>query len=126
MTQQEEKKNYLSAQEIFDRTAKHLLAQGQRAKAPCDYGSSSVYRTEDGLKCAIGCHIPDDLYEPWIDEKRLDVEILPSKFLPGINVNQHLELLVVLQECHDTRLPNTWYIYLANIARVYGLRFRKE
>lgn len=51
-------------QAIFDKVARHLLTQREKAQ---EYsvisGSSCRYRTEDGQKCAIGCLIPDELYD---------------------------------------------------------------
>lgn len=44
-----------TAQEIFDKTARHIFAQGKRAMT----GGTCSYRTGDGLACAVGCHISD-------------------------------------------------------------------
>lgn len=50
-----------TAQQVFDYVAKFLLAQGKAAIV----GTKSVcrYRTDDGLKCAVGCLIPDEDYD---------------------------------------------------------------
>ena len=50
----------LDAQQIFDKVAAHLLAQGKRAAvlAKQDDGmmvDACVYRNQDGLMCAVGC-----------------------------------------------------------------------
>lgn len=50
----------MNNQEFFDKTATHLFTQGKQATD----GQTCLYRTPDGLKCAIGCHIPDDKYDP--------------------------------------------------------------
>ena len=52
------KKNNMTAQEIFNIVALHLFKQ-QAGSFDEEY-SHCLYRNEDGLKCAIGCLIPDD------------------------------------------------------------------
>lgn len=53
----------LTAQSIFDTVAWHLIKQGRPAWAKNGSGGC-MYRTPDGLKCAIGCLIADDEYRP--------------------------------------------------------------
>lgn len=53
----------MTNQEIFDTVAVHLLTQNKRAtKANCS--TTCQYRTSEGLKCAVGCLIPDEKYTP--------------------------------------------------------------
>jgi hypothetical protein len=47
-------------QQTYDTVLAHLLAQGKRASTD----SGCKYRTSDGLKCAAGCLIPDEQYQP--------------------------------------------------------------
>lgn len=47
-------------------TVNMLNAQGCFAIS----GSSCVYKTEDGKKCAFGLHIPDALYDPRMEGRR--------------------------------------------------------
>ena len=51
-------------QEIFNKVAAHLIKQGRQAKA----NFSCLYRAPDGCKCAIGVLIPDDKYDPRMEE----------------------------------------------------------
>jgi hypothetical protein len=57
----------MTDQEIFDKVAQHLLAQGRPARA----GDTCRYRAPDGSKCAIGCLIEDDQYAPRMEGIRL-------------------------------------------------------
>lgn len=52
-------------QEIFDAVVEHFIQQGAPAVIRLTNGGvTCCYRTIDGLKCAIGALIPDDLYVP--------------------------------------------------------------
>jgi hypothetical protein len=50
-------------QEVFDQVANHLLTQNKRSVSATD-NTLCVYRSPDGLKCAAGCLIADDEYDP--------------------------------------------------------------
>jgi hypothetical protein len=51
----------MTKQEIFDTVAFHLIKQGK--KSANDRGIC-LYRSPGGLKCAVGCLIPDEVYWP--------------------------------------------------------------
>jgi hypothetical protein len=55
----------LNHQETFDTMLTHLRKQGQRAvdQTHEHMVDTCMYRTSSGLKCAVGCLIPDDLYD---------------------------------------------------------------
>lgn len=52
-------------QDIFDRALAHLRAQGKPALN--GDGPDCLYRTPEGLKCAIGGLIPDMRYHPGLE-----------------------------------------------------------
>lgn len=54
-----------TSQLIFDTVLAHLRNQGQRSYD----GHMCLYRGPDGLQCAAGCLIPDDLYVPEMEGK---------------------------------------------------------
>lgn len=56
----------MNQQEIFDKVATHLIAQGKQSLAPDPHheGEVCAYRGADGTMCAAGCLIPDDEYDP--------------------------------------------------------------
>lgn len=56
---------YNTKQEMFNDAAKGLLAQGQPARNAKT--TMCQYRTPEGLKCAVGQLIPDELYRPEFD-----------------------------------------------------------
>ena len=58
----------MKKQEVFNKVAAHLLAQGK----PALKGEDCVYRSKDGLKCAIGCLIPDENYTPEMERKSIE------------------------------------------------------
>ncbi|MGQ7794434.1 hypothetical protein ACUN0C_18670 [Faunimonas sp. B44] len=95
-------------QDTFDTVVRHLFAQGKQAH---EYGVCR-YRTYDGLKCAVGCLIPDEDYDPSFEGQLVDR--LPIK-LP------HTNLLGELQDAHDNiaswQSPNSLVRRLAAIAR---------
>lgn len=74
----------MNDQELFETVARHLFAQGKQASSldqeeydnAVQYSSEPPskddfttcrYRTPEGLKCAIGCLIPDEMYKPAMD-----------------------------------------------------------
>jgi hypothetical protein len=52
----------MTPQEAFEKAAKHLIAQGEPAGQMVNGSWRCYYRSPDGLKCAIGALIPDELY----------------------------------------------------------------
>lgn len=47
-------------QEEFDAVVAHLYKQGKKAMS----GKGCAYRGENGTMCAVGCRIPDEMYDP--------------------------------------------------------------
>ena len=94
----------MTAQEIFDTVARHLVVQGKPAFS--DYGpvQSCNYRAPDGSKCAIGCLITDEEY----GEEFEGTSVLGVLSMhPGLDarLGPHVDLLVHLQDAHD------WFLY---------------
>lgn len=89
----------MNAQEIFDTVVTHLYTQGKQA---ADGKNRCQYRTDAGLKCAVGCLIPDDQYDPAMEGATVDTlgSLLPSYLHP------HMRLLIELQGVHDA--PSSW------------------
>ena len=117
----------MNAQEVFDTVATHLLKQNMRA---IDMEGSCVYRSHDGLKCAVGCLIPDDIYEPGFESLGEIVvvienckELLADKASDWVteNLAPHFELLDDLQRVHDSDRPEAWPMALNRVARCHGL-----
>lgn len=117
----------MTPQQIFDKVAAHLIAQGRPAR---DVFNSCKYRlpTFDGrvLMCAIGALIPDDKYDPAMEG--LDVYGLLSSFGDVVPEYFHDQrpLLDALQQAHDDNADlGHWRDLtpvLDGVARDFGLQ----
>lgn len=87
----------MNRQEVFDTMLAHLRKQGRVAVID---GVGCAYRTPEGLKCAVGALIPDNLYNPNIENKSvmsyevrqcLPFSITESdrSFLSDVQLNMH-------------------------------------
>lgn len=122
----------LSAQEIFDRVARHLLTQGRKSRSGGG-DAACKYRGPRGLKCALGCLIPDVLYSKVIENavimtsidggyERNDVNLALAQLLLdcGIGV-ERWPLLDDLQILHDHSAVENWRPGLDRIAVRHSL-----
>ena len=100
---------------MFDTVATHLLKQGERAG---DEVFGCYYRW-NGLKCAIGVLIPDDMYVPEMECG--GVGILLTKYPTLKEYVPNKWLAVALQEMHDYVSPAKWKEKLVEIALQYNL-----
>lgn len=84
-------------QEIFNRAVGGVVAQGKPSVN--NYGLCH-YRTEDGLKCAVGQLIPDDEYDP-----EFDIRATTTNYRVVSHIADKLgaspEFLLDLQDAHD-------------------------
>ena len=134
----------MTPQEVFDKVARHLLTQNERSTISEPINDQirgmhirtwCAYRSPRGLKCAVGCIIPDDVYTPDIEGDSIRVLIdraagassrngfsLTDKqtaFFRDIQDSRHL--LSKLQSMHDVEDPSTWRRSLSTIARNFNL-----
>ena len=117
-----------SAQEVFDLVTKHLFAQGRPAY---DGNRGCMYRTHDGLRCAVGVLIPDDLYDPAFEMNKADSVIQELFDADLADWREHKDLLLSLQVAHDNCLRepdetfNTTALarHLRNVAKRYSLEY---
>jgi hypothetical protein len=116
----------LTSQEIFNKVATHLLKQGKRSVYPTEDGEKGVfcaYRSPEGLSCAVGCLIPDELYDPRFEDRR--VGQLPQKVLRACGVDpanpEQMSLLSHLQGIHDSEPPKEWASHLEHLAQDLNL-----
>lgn len=86
----------MNEQEIFDTVLDHLAKQKKRSVQ----GSSCVYRSQTGLKCAVGCLIPDELYVPTMENETVGTLLAEFPALPEW-MRKHRGLLTALQTTHD-------------------------
>lgn len=110
-----------SAQELFDIAATHLLTQNKRAGAR----GACFYRTNDGLKCAVGALIPDELYDADMERRSIIGLINGCAYLQGTELRAELstnrEMLLGLQRIHDDYPEERWPERLKSAASEFGL-----
>lgn len=129
-----------SMQRMFDTVYRHLLTQHVRSQ---DEHDKCMYRNPAGLKCALGCLIPDESYRPefeglrptarlrrQIDEVQADevqakdrvsashemYDVIDSIY-PGITPR----LIVKLQKIHDYTPTARWRSELVDFAETHNL-----
>jgi hypothetical protein len=73
----------------------HLATQ--KARAWSEDNGTCGYRTETGLMCAVGCLIPDELYDPEIEgdiDRLLSAELYDrNSASPRVVAGEHLQSL---------------------------------
>ena len=75
----------MNQQEVFDKVVRHLLKQGERAIS--DNGRCA-YNDSHGRKCAVGCLITDEAYNPDIEHRAADTtEVIWALKNSGIDVD---------------------------------------
>ena len=117
----------MTDQEIFTKVARHLLAQGQRSERYLDDDGEPgcAYRGTDGLKCAVGCLIPDELYHQSIEGCTVAGDVVQSVLREaGIRAGygeRTDSLLYELQNIHDYYEPCSWEYYLKIVAKNFNL-----
>ena len=102
----------MDKQEIFDKVCDHLMTQMEKSKLAPDL---CAYRGKDGLSCAVGCLIPDEVYSEEIEECSVNDPIFEPT-LKAIGVEKDVKLLHSLQVIHDSYIPTMWRKLLKNLA----------
>lgn len=95
----------MTQQEIFDKVIKHLESQNwQLSYEPSSSNGqpACMYRGDAGMSCAIGCLIPDDVYDAGMEHQSVRAIVETYEALPAFfRVNDNLELFCELQDLHD-------------------------
>lgn len=112
----------MTPQQIFDKVATHMLAQG--VKSQTIRGDGEVfcrYRGDEDLQCAAGCLIDDKVYLPSMEGMDVDDLMhefghrLPDWFRPNQQLISHLQIV------HDGWDPPYWKNKLHDVAIEFGL-----
>ena len=131
----------MTEQEIFDTVLEHLRKQG---KAALSAEGDCTYRGPDGTACAVGCLIPDELYDPLIENVSLPqiFKDCPPYGWEGVwpklrpimaRISDHLgvenePLLDALQRAHDSQLAgnglSAWEYRMRSIALDFRLEYK--
>lgn len=113
-------------QETFDFVVQHLYQQGKPAM---DEEGYCLYRTKDGLMCAVGCLIPDEMYYLSMEKTPIDSLIASGMELPP-EVFEYTPMLQQLQRVHDSWLKCTDFSdhldsWLPGCAEYHGVLFTR-
>lgn len=122
----------MTPQEIFDTVYKHLVTQGKRSHED----GYCKYRNPEGLKCAVGCLIPDDMYNPEFDDTEVNGDTYLGAILDQYDMPDwmyaHKNLLTSLQMVHDaidawdeTGLSPYGHTEMRSLASHYKLEYAK-
>lgn len=110
-----ERNQTMTAQDMFDISATHLLTQGRRS---VETSERCRYRHPNGDMCAFGPFIPEDRYNRAMEgQSCISSDLWKATGLP----NGLRELALRLQHCHDDGLVEEWPMRLAVIAKQFGL-----
>ncbi len=117
----------MNNQEFFTKTVTHLRQQGAKSFLRNLDGTPMMgemrpqcaYR--DGPRsCAVGCHIPDDLYDSSLEGVTV-YSIMRKPDLSPIWSGVHPDLLGCMQSVHDLRKLKDWEQAFADVANSWGL-----
>ena len=105
----------MNNQEAFNIMVNHLRKQNK--KSVDSLSDKCLYRGPNGLKCAIGCLIPDDEYSPLMEGKV--ISSIHKKVSTLKNLDRYF--LVSMQDIHDQYYISQWETEFYRVARIYGL-----
>lgn len=112
----------LTKQQVFDTVVNHLRQQGSKAEFYDEEGDRHCCYRKDGLKCAVGCLIPDEFYNPALEGKTVEHEMVQDVLK---DITNELDLLWSLQSIHDWEAVDTWEEQFAEIANYNGLEYKE-
>lgn len=93
----------MTNQEFFDKTLTHLRKQG---RAAVDGKGGCFYRAGDGATCAIGCHIPDEMYRSNFEDKDIDFLLRTNVAIRSLFDGVKPGLMGDCQDAHDCDLAS--------------------
>lgn len=126
----------MNRQEIYNKIKTHLLKQGRRSQLVVNgFPSRCLYRGPEGLSCALGPFIPDEMYETEFESyaptcptnkayrqmplvKRLSNAISSTT---GAKTERDFDFLGELQGIHDGVEPKKWADRLVSFATANDL-----
>lgn len=89
-------------QQEFDAVVEHLYKQGKVSQSP---EGVCVYRNREGLKCAVGCRIPDEIYNTGMEGLQIGPLTDTYPNLPS-ELYEYNDMFHDLQRVHDTCLTS--------------------
>lgn len=110
----------MTNQEVFDKVVKHLRAQGRKAVSD-SMAATCRYRTEEGLKCAVGCLIPDNEYNPSFEGYSVGSLQAGGRASPKSLARLDRKLLLRMQAVHDHHVVPEWEHQFTEVAKEFNL-----
>lgn len=98
----------MNNQQIFDTVWKHFVTNNSRSGM---HEGKCMLRTPDGRKCAAGILIPDDKYDPSLDDEQYQAEACWSERVAGL-IRMDVVFLSELVDCHDRATSGMRYAEL--------------
>ena len=92
--------------QVFNQAKEHLLKQMKKSESG-GYDRFYMYRGLGGLKCAAGCFIADDEYDPDMEDIAW-IEVLNKLDGKFPDIRKHAFLISQLQGIHDDYTPDQW------------------
>ena len=113
----------MSVNKIFYKVHKHLLKQHEKSES---MEAGCQYRSDNGLRCAVGCLMTDDIYDSSLEGSNLKDIRVRQALTPIVGVNYELRLLKLnllqrLQEVHDNEPVEHWERGLAEIKHEFDI-----
>ena len=110
----------MDRQEVYNTIRDHLLRQHAKALMA---GGACAYQAFNGRKCAIGCLIKDEHYDPMLECRSLfDVEVVSAvEKSIGKLTSDDLHFLRRFQLIHDKHAEPLWGARLRDVATDYQL-----
>ena len=109
----------MNLRETFNKVKEHLLAQNCAAIRS---DGACLYRGPDGTKCAVGCLISDEVYDPAVEGMFVgDVPVRHLLELSGVDLRHKnaVGMLLALQVMHDEQDVSEWAEELDRIEKNY-------
>lgn len=108
----------LTRKQVFNKVKRHLLWQKKKSRD----GAMCLYR-HGKLKCAVGCLIPDELYDASIEGDAVDELMYKYNVLPSVPNHRDYEMLLKsLQHIHDMVNVENWPLVLESYAEDYDIK----
>lgn len=110
----------MEAQEIFNTVVTHLRTQNAKAM---NLNNDCQYRSDDGLKCAVGCLISDEDYDEKFEGRTVRDLCQSNMFSLDLEsmIVKNIDLLSILQRIHDNNPIDQWEEFFSDVAHDFKL-----
>jgi len=111
----------LTINETAKTIKEHMLTQRARS---IKRGKGCRYRGDYGMRCAVGCLIKDEFYDPALEGMAIThVPVLNALSFSGVDTYKPkiVEMLSDFQKCHDTKPVCRWATEIERIFENYGI-----